>query len=150
MKTVLLYMHLAILLALFITGCRSTAQNQYSPETLERIKHVENNLGDWVRTQNDTVWNLEDRMKHHNIVGVSIAVVHDFKIDWAKGYGWADVSEKRPVTERTLFQAASISKSLNSVCVMKLVQEGKLDLHTDINQNNTHLIWRRAKFLNQL
>lgn len=59
-------------------------------------------------------------MKHHNIMGVSIAVIHDFKLDWVKSYGWADVSEKRPVTEKTLFQAASISKSLNGVGVIKL------------------------------
>ena len=94
---------------------------------------MENSLGDWVRTQYDTIWNLEERMKHHKITGVSIAVVHNYKIDWAKGYGWADVAEQRPVTEKTLFQAASISKSLNSVGVLKLVQDGKLDLHTDIN-----------------
>jgi CubicO group peptidase (beta-lactamase class C family) len=124
----------AVILVLFITGCQSAGQTRYSPETLERIRQVENNLGDWVRTQYDTTWNLTDRMKHHNIVGVSIAVVHNYKIDWANGYGWADVSEKRPVTDKTLFQAASISKSLNGVGVMKLVQDGKLDLHTDINQ----------------
>jgi len=60
--------------------------------------------------------------------------VHDFKLEWVKGYGWADLSEKRPVTEKTLFQAASISKSLNGVGLLKLVQDGKLDLSTDINQ----------------
>jgi CubicO group peptidase (beta-lactamase class C family) len=134
MKRLLIYMHTAILLILLITGCRSTEQKQYSPGTQKRIKLVENSLGDWVRTQYDTVWNLEERMKHHKITGVSIAVVHNFKIDWAKGYGWADVSEQRPVTEKTLFQAASISKSLNGVGVMKLVQDGKLDLHADINK----------------
>ncbi len=127
-------MSLILPLILLITGCRSTAQKEYSPETLERIRQVENNLGDWVKTQYDTAWNLQDRMKHHNIVGVSIAVVHNNMIDWAKSYGWADVAEKRPVTEKTLFQAASISKSLNGVGVLKLVQDGKLDLHADINQ----------------
>ncbi len=134
MKRNLLYSQSVLILVLFITGCQSPAQPQYSPETEERIRQVENNLGDWVRTQNDTIWNLEERMKHHNILGVSIAVVHDFKLEWVKGYGWADVSEKRPVTEKTLFQAASISKSLNGVGVMKLVQDGKIDLDTDINQ----------------
>jgi len=121
-------------LVLFTIGCQNTTQPQYSPETEERIKQVENNLGDWVRTQKDTTWNLEERMKHHHIMGVSIAVVHDGKIDWARGYGLADVSEKRPVTEKTLFQAASISKSLNGVGVMKLAQDKKLDLNADINQ----------------
>jgi CubicO group peptidase (beta-lactamase class C family) len=124
----------ALFLVLFIMGCRNTPQPRYSRETEERIKQVENSLGDWVRTQNDTTWNLEERMKHHNIMGVSIAVVHDSKLEWARGYGWADVSEKRPVTDKTLFQAASISKSLNGVGVMKLVQDGKIDLNTDINQ----------------
>ena len=124
----------SLLLTLFIAGCQSVSQKDYSPETLERIKQVENNLGDWVKTQNDTAWNLTERMKHHNITGVSITVIRNNQIEWAKGYGWADAAEKRPVTEKTLFQAASISKSLNGVGVVKLVQDGKLDLQTDVNQ----------------
>ena len=125
---------LTVLMPLMLsTGCQPGAKTRYSPETEERIKLVENNLGDWVKTQYDTVWNLEQRMKHHNIPGVSIAVIHNFKMEWVKGYGWADVSEKRPVTEKTLFQAASISKSLNGVGALKLVQEDKIDLHADIN-----------------
>ena len=134
MKQNLLSQLTVLFLALLITGCQSAKQTQYSPETLERIRQVENNLGDWVRTQNDTIWNLEQRMKHHNIMGVSIAVVHDFKLEWVKAYGMADVSEQRSVTDKTLFQAASISKSLNGVGMMKLVQDGKIDLNTDINQ----------------
>jgi CubicO group peptidase (beta-lactamase class C family) len=100
-----------LFLILFITGCQSATKPHYSSGTEDRIRQVENNLAGWVRTQNDSTWNLEERMKHHNVMGVSIAVVHDFKLEWVKGYGWADVSEKRPVTEKTLFQAASISKS---------------------------------------
>lgn len=134
MKRNLLYSLTALLLIFLITGCQSPKQLQYSPETEERIQQVENNLADWVRTQNDSTWNLEERMKFHNVMGVSIAVVHDFKLEWVKSYGMADVSEERPVTEKTLFQAASISKSLNGVGVMKLVQDGKIDLNTDINQ----------------
>lgn len=124
----------ALLPVLLITSCQPGTQTRYSPETEAKIKLVENSLGDWVKTQYDTAWSIEERMKHHNIMGVSIAVVHDFKLDWIKSYGWADVSEQRPVTEKTLFQAASISKSLNGVGVIKLAQEGKLDLDTDINQ----------------
>lgn len=124
MKRNLHFLHSAIILVLFITGCQSSNQPQYSPEILERIMQVENNLGDWVRTQNDTTWNLEERMKHHNITGVSIAVIHDFKLDWVKGYGWADVAEQRPVTDKTLFQAASISKSLNGVVIQREVGKG--------------------------
>ena len=56
-----------------------------------------------------------------------------YKVVWAKGYGWADTSEKRPVTSRTLFQTASIGKSIHAVATMTLVQQGKLDLNRDIN-----------------
>jgi CubicO group peptidase (beta-lactamase class C family) len=122
-----------LFLVLFITGCQSAKQPQYSPETEERIRQVENNLGDWVKTQYDTAWSIDERMKHHNIMGTSIAVIHDFRLEWVKSYGWADVSEQRPVTEQTLFQAASISKSLNGVGVLKLAQDGKIDLQADIN-----------------
>ncbi len=134
MKRNLHFLQSLLVLVIIITGCQSKAQTIYSPETEAKIKLVENSLGDWVKTQYDTIWNLEERMKHHNITGVSIAVIHNFKLDWVKGYGWADVSEQRPVTEKTLFQAASISKSLNGVGVLKLVQDGKLDLSADINK----------------
>jgi CubicO group peptidase (beta-lactamase class C family) len=72
-------------------------------------------------------------MKFYHVQGVSIAVVKNYQIEWARGYGWADSAEQRPVTTSTLFQAGSISKSLNAVGVLKLVQDGKLDLYTDIN-----------------
>jgi CubicO group peptidase (beta-lactamase class C family) len=78
-------------------------------------------------------WGIEERMKFHNVPGVSIAVIKDYKLDWARGYGWADTSDKRPVTIETLFQAASISKSLNAVGALKLAEKKKLDLKKDIN-----------------
>lgn len=76
---------------------------------------------------------LADRMKSNHVNGVSIALIKDYKIEWAKGYGWADSAEQRPITINSLFQAGSISKSLNGVGILKLVQEGKLNLDSDIN-----------------
>lgn len=100
----------------------------------ERINKVENSLSPAV-VYGDTVTrgNIEQRMKETNTKGLSIAVISNYKIEWAKGYGWADVEEKRKVTTATRFQAASISKSLNSLGVMKLVEKGKLDPEADIN-----------------
>ncbi|HET6768692.1 MAG TPA: serine hydrolase domain-containing protein, partial [Chitinophagaceae bacterium] len=77
--------------------------------------------------------NIEERMNATGIKGLSIAVIRNYKIEWAKGYGWADVEEKRKVTTATRFQAASISKSVNSMGILKLVQMGKLDPEADIN-----------------
>jgi CubicO group peptidase (beta-lactamase class C family) len=108
-------------------------QVKYSPEVESRINNVENNLASWVNTGSDDRWNILDRMKKYNINGVSIAVIHDYKVEWAKGYGMADKGENRQVTEHTLFQAASISKSLNSIGVLKLAAKGLINCDSDIN-----------------
>jgi CubicO group peptidase (beta-lactamase class C family) len=64
-------------------------------------------------------------MKFYNAYGVSIAVIKDYKIEWAKAYGWADSTDQRPVTTNTLFQAASNSKSINAIGILKLVMDKK-------------------------
>jgi len=126
---------LFIIIFICVISLSLNAQTKkYPPDVEEKIRLVENNLAGWVQTGNNDRWTLAERMKKYNINGVSIAVIHNYKIEWARGYGYADVSENRPVTESTLFQAASISKSLNGVGVLKLVQEKKLDLNTDINK----------------
>jgi CubicO group peptidase (beta-lactamase class C family) len=76
---------------------------------------------------------LTDRMAALHVPGVSIAVIHDGKIEWAKGYGVVSVGGA-PVTPETLFQAASISKPVTAMAVMHLIQTGKLNLDTDVNQ----------------
>lgn len=131
MKKYLLFLFVIVLLNTLLLKAQT---KKYPADIEEKIRLVENNLAGWVQTGNNDTWSLTDRMKKYNINGVSIAVIHNYQIEWAKGYGFADVSEKRPVKENTLFQAASISKSLNSVGVLKLVQEKKLDLNTDINK----------------
>jgi CubicO group peptidase (beta-lactamase class C family) len=106
---------------------------QFSSTVSERIQQVENNLNSSAKIYKDTSWTLRERMVHYHVKGLSIAVIRNYKIDWAKGYGWADEGEKTPVTPNTLFQAGSISKSINSVGVLKLVQDGRISLNTDIN-----------------
>ncbi|WP_247232295.1 serine hydrolase [Telluribacter sp. SYSU D00476] len=104
----------------------------YSPEVEERIRRVEQSLGEAIRTD-DNLLVLQERMKQLRIPGVSIAVIKDHQLDWARGYGYADKEQTVPVTPQTLFQAASISKSLNAVGVLRLVQDRKADLDQDIN-----------------
>lgn len=110
------------------------SQNQpiYSREVEEKISRVENGLMGWVVTP-DKNWNLLERMAYHKVHGVSIAVIRNYKLEWARGYGYADTSDKRQVTSFTLFQAASISKSLNAMGALKLADRKKLDLQKDIN-----------------
>ena len=114
-------------------GCGQA--EKYSTDVQSRIKQVEESLPLMIRVEGegDGKRTIEERMAHYKVPGLSIAVIKDYQIDWAKGYGEADVSEHRKVTEETVFQAASISKSLNAVGLLKLAQDGKLDLNSDIN-----------------
>ena len=73
-------------------------------------------------------------MTFYNVPGVSIAVIKDFKIDTLEVHGVKDVLTQEPVTVQTLFQAASISKSVSAMAALRLVQDGKMSLDEDINQ----------------
>jgi len=115
-----------------ILGYNSIAQT-YSPEVEKKIKQVEENLFKYFKIEGQPNSTIQQRMSLYKIVGISVAVVNDYKIEWAKGYGWADSSEKRPVTPSTIFEPGSISKSLNGVGVLKLAQHNQIDLFADIN-----------------
>ncbi|MCU0467370.1 MAG: beta-lactamase family protein [Arcicella sp.] len=100
----------------------------------EKVLAVENGLMLPIYLKDSTVapMNLLDRMKFHHVKGLSIAVINDGKIEWAKGYGVKN-SANEPVTENTIFQAGAISKLVTSVISMKLVESGKISLDEDIN-----------------
>src|SRR6476660_5114267 len=125
----------AIVLAACVS-CSTVGQENpaYNKETEDKIKQVENNLSEWIQVVDSVnTYNLQQRMEYFKIRALSIAVIHAHKIEWARGYGVMDTSTRQPVTVQTLFQAGSISKSLNAMGVLKLAQDKKLDLYTDIN-----------------
>jgi CubicO group peptidase (beta-lactamase class C family) len=81
----------------------------------------------------DGVW--EAQSESHRAVGGVVTVVSADRVLLNKGYGYADLENLRPVDpDTTLFRIASVSKTFTWIAVMQLVAEGKLDLHTDINQ----------------
>jgi len=76
---------------------------------------------------------IDELMKRFNVPGVSVAVIRNFEIHWAKGYGIADVATGAPVNPETMFQAASISKPVAAMGVLRAVQDGVFSLDDDIN-----------------
>jgi len=76
---------------------------------------------------------LKRGMKKYHIPGVSIAVVRNYQIDWAQGFGMADIKNNTPVTPDVLFQAGSISKPVTAMAALNAVEEGKLSLDQNIN-----------------
>ena len=76
---------------------------------------------------------LAELMQRFRLPAVSIAVVRDFKIHWARAYGIADVETGQPADTATLFQAGSISKPVFATATVKLAQDGRLSLDGDVN-----------------
>src|SRR5690349_24072364 len=75
--------------------------------------------------------NLRDK----HVAGATVAVVKDGALFYANGYGYSDVAHRTPVSaERSLFRIGSTSKLFTWTAVMQLVEQGKLDLDTEVNK----------------
>lgn len=75
------------------------------------------------------------QIRQANIAGAVVAVVKDGQVIFAKGYGYSDLKNKKPVSpDDTLFRVGSISKLFTWTAVMQQVQAGKINLDADINQ----------------
>ncbi len=100
----------------------------------EQIERVETGLMPPVLMDGETpkTVSLLARMAELRIPAVGIAVVHEGKIAWARGFGVVALGGP-PVTPDTLFQAASISKPITALAVLHLAQIGTLGLDTDVN-----------------
>ena len=74
------------------------------------------------------------QLQREDLAGATVVVVKDGKVLFARGYGYADVKQKRPVSaEETLFRPGSISKLFTWTAVMQLFERGMLDLDRDVN-----------------
>lgn len=112
----------------------SQTSNIHNLDTLQqRINKVENSLSPLVSKKGDALWNLEEQMLNYKVTGLSIAVINSYEIEWAKGYGITGSTESPTVTDRTVFQAASMSKFVNAIALMKLKELEKINLDEDIN-----------------
>jgi CubicO group peptidase (beta-lactamase class C family) len=108
----------------------------------QRIERVINNLLPATALEGNfgSPKNLYERLADYHTPGISIAVINDFEIEWARGFGVCEAGTTREVTPDTLFQAASISKPIFALAVIRLAQEGRLSLDEDVNNYLTS--WR--------
>lgn len=75
---------------------------------------------------------LKKKLRSMDIPGLSIAVINNSKVVYHNTFGYANKDEKLPVTEKTIFEAASMSKSIFAFFVMQFVEDGKLNLDTPL------------------
>nr|WP_298923384.1 serine hydrolase domain-containing protein [uncultured Allomuricauda sp.] len=113
----------------------STCIAQEHDQIVLEINAIENSLIKSIQIKGDSIqkFNILERMDFYKVPGVSIAIVENGQLKWAKGYGYANTETGTKVDANTLFQAASISKPLAALAALKLVENGSLELNKDVN-----------------
>ncbi len=71
-------------------------------------------------------------LRRWQVPGSSVAIIKNDKFILASGYGWADIETRRPMTPDSVFRIASVSKAVTAVAIMKLAQEGKINLDSKV------------------
>lgn len=125
---------LVLIFLVFVFSLTNCAQ--HSESLIERrIQRIEHGL---LRKYGDPPWKrmeIEERMKYYNVPGVSIAVINNNQIEWAKGYGVLETGGSDPVAPDSLFQVASVAKVIVAVTTLHYVDNGTIELDSDVNQS---------------
>ncbi|MFW9826342.1 MAG: serine hydrolase domain-containing protein [Candidatus Thorarchaeota archaeon] len=112
----------------------------------DKIHSVENGLphaeiaNNQINMRFEEKTNILDQMNKYKVPGISIAVISNFEIEWAKSYGIKDIRNKEKVNLDTVFEAGSISKSLTAAAVLHFIEKKILTL--DENINNILQTWK--------
>ena len=127
----------AVVLMMIAVGLLSapTRSRGQAAQQQERIRKIESTAVDipMGEKQPPVRLSLAALMELYKVSALSIAVIDDYKIAWAKGYGTIGTGSSAPVSTRTLFQAGSISKPVAATGALVLVEQGKLALDEDVN-----------------
>lgn len=120
-----------MIMGLEVTDTRKTDTSKIA----KRISLVENGLIPAIRIQGLPLErkNIVDQMKEMKVPAVSIAVINDGKIEWAKAYGVLSCGAHQKANATTRFQAGSISKPVAAFAILTLVDKGLIELDEDVN-----------------
>lgn len=107
-----------------------------SPEVEARIERIVAALPPLVQVRGRPLAArpLAERMKLHRVPAVSVAVIHRGRIEWARAWGLADAAAGRAADPDTRFQAASMSKPVTALAVLRLAERGVLDLDAELDE----------------
>ena len=138
--------HRVLILIILLSSCNNQTKKldnlliNGNPTLIkEKIFRVENGLQEAVLLTNkhDRTFSLQERMKYYEVPGLSIAVIKDNKIEWAKSYGLKLKNSTDSVSLSTKFQAASLSKPLTAIVALKMVDKKKIQLDSSVNSQLT-------------
>lgn len=88
--------------------------------------------GMWVGVADPIRDAIEYEMTSKSLPSLAIALVDDQEIVWAEGFGWESIADSIPATANTVYRVGSVSKLFTDIAVMRLVEEGRLDLDAPV------------------
>lgn len=124
---------LTLIFIVFVLSLTSCTQ-AFGSSIERRIQRVENGL---ISAYRDPLWkrmNLVECMAIIQVLGVSIAVINNYQVEWTKGYGVLEAGKSEPVIPETLFQTGSVAKLIVAATTLQYVEQGVLELGKDVNQ----------------
>ena len=112
---------IASIVGFILTACTATVNEPPVNSDLDAFSgYLDNRMPKW--------------LQQYQVPGAAVAVVRNGEVAWTSGYGLADEARSVPVTPDTVFQAASISKTVTAWGVMRLVESGQVDLDAPVEQ----------------
>lgn len=78
---------------------------------------------------------IAERLAFHRVPGAAVAIVRGGELRWARGFGVVEAGSPDSIRPETLFQAASISKTVSALVALRLVREGALELDRPVNES---------------
>jgi len=125
----------ALALAVCVVGC-GAADEGVGPGPTAMAGSFENRLIPLTK-KHEPLWDktepIDARMRHYKVPGVGVAVIDNFEVVWAGGFGTVRAGGEDAVDEGALFHAGSVAKPVSTAAVLELVQQGVLDLDSDVN-----------------
>jgi CubicO group peptidase (beta-lactamase class C family) len=125
---------LILLLVAGLTPCLCAAQVHQPPSPTPAANNTTRGPTDPDELTSFLNTTITDQLTNDHIAGATVAVVKDGKLFYTSGYGYADVENKTPVDANvSMFAIGSVTKLFTWTAVMQLVEEGKIDLHANVN-----------------
>ncbi|MBN1273006.1 MAG: beta-lactamase family protein [Candidatus Aminicenantes bacterium] len=112
-----------------VWGCSQDSQKSLE----DKIQKAENGLPSSTGILPWKTCSLYGQMDRYQIPGVSLAVIDDYKVDFAKGYGKQTGEKKLPLTTESMFRAVGVSSQVSRFIALNFVERGILPLHEDVN-----------------
>jgi CubicO group peptidase (beta-lactamase class C family) len=120
---------LSIIIIGILIGCSFGVQGVFLKQrTTEATETATANLGDFLFDKK-----MEVLMKLSKFPSLSACIIEGDEVTWSNGYGFYDLENKKPATENTVYNIASIAKTITGTALMQLWEQGLFDLDEDVN-----------------